>query len=89
MFLFLVTDQKLDAEVLELPYLGDDISMFILLPRRNTPTAIEDMLTKIDKKTFLRVINDTLAEDIYDLSIDIPKFTMEESLELVPVSINL
>lgn len=77
--------EDLDVEVLELRYEGDDIAMFFLLPEDPSPSAITDLINKIDAGAVHRITN-TSGTDLDDVTIVIPKFKVDESLQMKNVS---
>ncbi|XP_046668943.1 serine protease inhibitor 88Ea-like [Homalodisca vitripennis] len=77
-------EEKLEADVLELPYEGDNISLFILMPLDPSPTAIQVLLNKTDANILRDIINRTYTIS-NQVSVAIPKFSSDQSLELTPV----
>lgn len=79
-------NEKLDAEVLELPYKNGDISMFLMLPQKVTATSLQDMLKRMDGPTLKSMVSSLQAdENLDEVTVVIPKFTLEETLELTPI----
>lgn len=78
------TNEILGAHVLELPYLGDgtEISYFAFLPPFAMPNGLENLLSKLNLKTFEAAINDVSAREV---DVKMPKFAFEKSLKLVPL----
>ena len=77
------TSEELRAHVLQLPYQGEDISMVIILPpfekdslyttvNRMTPEAIQRVMAEIKSGFY----------EAADLTVMLPKFKIEQSLEL-------
>lgn len=77
------TNEVLGAHVLELPYLGEgtEISFFAFLPPF-MPNALENLLSKLNLKTFELAINDVSAREV---DVKMPKFAFEKTLKLVPL----
>lgn len=77
------------AHILELPYQGNDISMFILLPPFTKEDGVETVLKRLTIEKFKNIVEGgALSERTVEVSL--PKFSLEHTLELVPVSfINL
>jgi len=77
-------DKKLGAEVLELPYVGDDISMLILLPVKPSPTAVQDLLRKLTGKDLQKLVESLNSKESAGpkRTVTIPKFTVESELDL-------
>lgn len=65
-----------NAQILELPYKGDDISMYIILPSKNNIKEFENDLT-LD---YYNELKDNLNSD--EIKILLPKFTFEARAEL-------
>ncbi|XP_005526514.2 PREDICTED: leukocyte elastase inhibitor isoform X1 [Pseudopodoces humilis] len=69
--------------VLELPYDGKELSMFILLPRDTEEDSTG--LQKMEKRLTLEMLQDwTCPENLYytDVHVRLPKFKLEESYDL-------
>ncbi|MDY0386482.1 MAG: serpin family protein, partial [Methanolobus sp.] len=65
-----------NAEILELPYKGDDISMYVILPHKNNIDEFESDLT-LD---YYNELKDTLNSN--EVKILLPKFTFETKAKL-------
>lgn len=87
--LFSEINENLEAEILELPYEGDDISMFIMLPLTNSASAVMDLVNKTDAETLRNIINIAANNTPVDMSVTIPKFSIDQTLKLTSVSIQL
>jgi serpin B len=71
--------------VLELEYEGDDVSMFILLPPFQSPSGVANVLQRLNLTLFQEIIEeDSMIPRLVEVSI--PKFSIEQELQLVPVS---
>ncbi|MBN2162292.1 MAG: hypothetical protein JXR25_16155 [Pontiellaceae bacterium] len=62
-------------QVLELPYLGNDFSMLVLLPTK--PETLDSMAGRLTANTFA-----TLRLTEQEVAVRLPKFTIEASLDL-------
>ncbi|KAF5277687.1 hypothetical protein FQR65_LT03667 [Abscondita terminalis] len=71
------------AHILEMPYEGDDISMYILLPPFAKEDGIETVLKRLTVDTFRSVVNDSMLPRQVKLSL--PKFSLEHTIELTPI----
>ncbi|RZF32069.1 hypothetical protein LSTR_LSTR005973 [Laodelphax striatellus] len=76
--------EQLGAHILEMPYKGDDVSMFVLLPPFASPNGITNILKRLTLKTLHEIIDeDSMIPRAVEVSI--PKFSVEKSIELVQV----
>lgn len=79
--------ESLGAHILEMPYKGDNISMYILLPPfANTEYSIEATLKNLTLENFRKVVdsNELIARTV---QVALPKFSLETTVEMTPVSI--
>ncbi|BES97286.1 Serine protease inhibitor [Nesidiocoris tenuis] len=78
-----MTSEKLGAHVLEMPYKGDDVSLFIILTP--FPTArVSHMLKRLTVENFQEIVSlDAMIPRPVEVAI--PKFTIEQEVELTPV----
>ncbi|XP_035032913.2 leukocyte elastase inhibitor-like [Hippoglossus stenolepis] len=71
-------------QILELPYVEEELSMFILLPEQ--PTDGSDPLLKLEKELTLERLNEWTDRENMDVQSEIlvhlPKFKLEEDYEL-------
>ncbi|KAL3281765.1 hypothetical protein HHI36_004968 [Cryptolaemus montrouzieri] len=77
--------ETLGAHILEMPYKGDNISMYILLPPfSKTNDALENTLSKLTLEEFRKIVkgNNAFKQSI---QVSLPKFSLEHTIELVPV----
>ncbi|NXJ76357.1 ILEUB inhibitor, partial [Trogon melanurus] len=82
----LVQRQEEQMTVLELPYTGEEISMFILLPEdiRDESTGLEQLESSI---TYEKLAEWTNMENVHrqEVTVYLPRFRMEDICELKPV----
>uniref|UniRef100_A0A1B6MQX2 Serpin domain-containing protein n=1 Tax=Graphocephala atropunctata TaxID=36148 RepID=A0A1B6MQX2_9HEMI len=81
----MIRNAELGIEVLELPYSGNDISMFILLPTKTSPSAVPQLLKLLSYETLQKTLVATSSRTPYKISVTIPKFTVEQTTELTPI----
>jgi serpin B len=65
-----------DVQMLQLPYKGNEVSMYILLPRTNNIASLESMLDM----TLISELKGNLTSE--EVDIYLPKFTFEQKYEL-------
>ncbi|CAI9169041.1 unnamed protein product [Rangifer tarandus platyrhynchus] len=71
--------QEVQAQVLELPYAGEELSMLVLLPNDHVPlSSIEQQLT-LEK---LREWTRPESLDLLEVRVQLPRFKLEESYDL-------
>ncbi|KAG8282487.1 serine protease inhibitor 88Ea-like [Homalodisca vitripennis] len=83
-----LVSETLGAHVLQLPYKGNAVSMFVFLPPYAAPRGISNILKRLTPEN----LREILTEEIMiprEVEVGIPKFSVEQSLELVPVLANL
>uniref|UniRef100_A0A1B6FTW1 Serpin domain-containing protein n=1 Tax=Cuerna arida TaxID=1464854 RepID=A0A1B6FTW1_9HEMI len=71
--------------VLELPYEGDDITMFIVMPSQPSSKAIPQLLEILSREEVEHIITRMSKQEPNEVTISVPKFTSEHSYELAPV----
>ena len=71
-------NEELDAQILELPYVGDDMAMFVLLPREKTGLAKLKSVITLDNLN--KAIEGMLWRFIY---VFLPKFKVESKYSLM------
>lgn len=87
LWFYIVSSDDLGAHVLELPYKGGDISLFIILPPFNKQRGIS-MLTKRLNTNILQDIVSSSEWRSRSVEVSLPKFSVEQSMDnLVPVSV--
>jgi serpin B len=77
-----IISEHLGAHVLELPYKGNDVSMFIILPPYAKPNGIEAVINQLSVESLQEIVEDDLPRAV---EVSIPKFTIEQSIELTPI----
>jgi serpin B len=69
--------KDLGCQVIELPYVGDELGMVILLP------DTIDGLVELEKKITPRILKDVMDKMVYnEITVHIPKFRLESSYKL-------
>ena len=84
MFICAVVSERLGAHILELPYKGNEISMFIILPPFAKSNGVESVIKQLSVESFHELLEDDLPRNV---EVAIPKFTIEQTITLTPVSI--
>lgn len=70
--------------MLAIPYKGEDISMYIILPSFYKPDGIRNLLEKLTTDTISELVQPVIVRPV---ELAIPKFTVEHTLDdLVSVS---
>lgn len=69
--------EELQASLLEMPFLGDDVSFFALLPEGDG--GLEDTVSRLSIDTLRDVMSRTFPVTI---EVGLPKFRMEQTLSL-------
>ena len=77
------TSEELRAHVLELPYVGDEVSMVIVLPPFEEDSLFETV-SRLTPKTLKGVMAEVKSGfyEVDDLTVRIPKFRIEQTFEL-------
>ncbi|XP_045471064.1 serine protease inhibitor 88Ea-like isoform X1 [Harmonia axyridis] len=77
--------ETLGAHILEMPYKGEDISMYILLPPfSKTNRALENTLSKLTLQEFNNIVEGKNSFS-HTVQVSLPKFSLEQTIELVPI----
>ncbi|XP_044268738.1 serine protease inhibitor 88Ea-like isoform X2 [Tribolium madens] len=76
--------ESLEAHILEMPYKGSDISMYILLPPFTKEDAIDKTLKKLTLEKFKSIVNSSSLTS-KTVQVSFPKFSLEHTVELVPI----
>ena len=77
--------ESLEAHILEMPYKGDQISMYVFLPPFTKEGAIDNTLKKLTVDKFQNIVNSNRLT-AKTVQVSFPKFALEHTIELVPVS---
>ncbi len=72
-----------DAQIIELPYKGEKISIIIVLPKENNISLAETMITPSNISTWVRDFNDILVD------VSLPKFTFKTEYDLKKILIDM
>lgn len=78
-FHYMVSDE-LGAQILELPYKGSDISMYILLPPYSMKEGVSNIIANLTPERLAAVVEESYMGR--EVIVEIPKFSMERSLPL-------
>lgn len=81
-FHYMVSDD-LGAQILELPYKGNDISMYILLPPYSMKEGVTNIIANLTPERLAAVVEESYMGR--EVVVEIPKFTIERSLPLKPI----
>ncbi|XP_023934423.2 serine protease inhibitor 88Ea [Bicyclus anynana] len=81
-FHYMVSDE-LGAQILELPYKGNDISMYILLPPYSMKEGVSNIIKNLTPERLAAVVEEGYMGR--EVVVEIPKFTIERSLPLRPI----
>nr|ATD87113.1 serpin 6 [Antheraea pernyi] len=82
-----MVSEELGAQVLELPYKGNDISMFILLPPYSMKGGVKNIIANLTPERLAAVVEENYMTR--EVVVEIPKFTIERSLHLREVLENI
>ncbi|KAK9503695.1 hypothetical protein O3M35_010202 [Rhynocoris fuscipes] len=78
-----MASEKLGAHVLELPYKGEDVSMYIFLPPIS-PNGVTNILKQLTFENFQEIVSQDLMVQ-RPVEVGVPKFTIEQQLEMTPI----
>lgn len=78
-FHYMVSDE-LGAQILELPYKGNDISMYILLPPYSMKEGVTNIIKNLTPKRLASVMEESYMGR--EVIVEIPKFSMEKTIQL-------
>lgn len=74
-------NERLGAHILEMPYNGNDVSMFVILP----PT-VDGGLENVLKNLNVDLLQQTLEEgNSREVHVKFPKISLEKEVQLVPI----
>jgi len=69
--------EELQAHVLEMPFLGNDVSFYVILPEG--PGGLDETLRLMDADTLRLAMSDTFP---FMMEVGLPKFRLEQTLSL-------
>lgn len=75
--------EELQAGLLEMPFLGDDVSFYILLPEG--PGGLDDTISRLSLDLLQDVMSRTFPANI---EIGVPKFRLEQTFNLKRVRLS-
>ncbi|CAH2068578.1 unnamed protein product, partial [Iphiclides podalirius] len=78
-FHYMVNDD-LGAQILELPYKGNDISMYILLPPYSMKEGVTNIIANLTPERLAAVVEEGYMGR--EVVVEIPKFTIERKLKI-------
>ncbi|VVC94147.1 unnamed protein product [Leptidea sinapis] len=76
-------NEDLGAQILELPYKGNDISMYILLPPYSMKEGVSNIIRNLTPERLAAVVEEGYMGR--DVVVEIPKFTIERTLSMRPI----
>ncbi|GJQ67308.1 hypothetical protein Trydic_g8208 [Trypoxylus dichotomus] len=77
--------EALGAYALELPYKGETISMYILLPPFAKQDGIANTLEKLTPEIFQNVMKNLTESFGKTVNLQLPKFSLENTIEMTPI----
>jgi len=82
-----VDSKEFRAQVLEMPYRGDAVSMVVLLPRSERAKEVDRLVRRLRPRRLVSVLK---AMPSVSLRVKFPKFSVESTLgnELISVCLN-
>lgn len=84
-FYVLGFDKDLNVDILEMPYNGNVYNVIILLPRNESRTVIAQLLTSLSRQKLNDIIVKKSNVKKTNVKIEIPKFKVEKTYDLVKV----
>jgi len=72
-----------DAQIIELPYKGEKVSMIIILPKENNIPSVETMITTSNISSWIQDFNDV------SIGVSLPRFTFKTEYSLKDVLIDM
>lgn len=78
-------NEALDASFIQMPYTGEDGAtvMYVLLPKQNSPTAVDDMLDQLTPEVLDDVLTGGWKQEV---EVEFPKLKLESEFTLGEVS---
>ena len=83
----LSVDSTLDCQVLRLPYVGDHLAMFVLLPRQLD--GLESLEKSLTADRLHEALRGASSARLVDVDVSLPKFRLEQSCPLKAVLVAL
>ncbi|KAI0226641.1 Leukocyte elastase inhibitor, partial [Lamellibrachia satsuma] len=83
----LSVDSTLDCQVLRLPYVGDHLAMFVLLPRQLD--GLESLEKSLTADRLHEALRGASSARLVDVDVSLPKFRLEHSCPLKDVLVAL
>ncbi|XP_017768664.1 PREDICTED: serpin B4-like isoform X2 [Nicrophorus vespilloides] len=77
--------EDLMAHILELPYQGGDISMYILLPPFAKEDGIPTILKRLTLERFKSIVDENSSLSARTVQVSVPKFSLEHTIQMVPI----
>ncbi|XP_041974127.1 serine protease inhibitor 88Ea-like [Aricia agestis] len=81
-FHYMISDE-LGAQILELPYKGEDISMYIFLPPYTMKDGVSNIIANLTPERLAAVVEESYTTR--EVIVEIPKFTVEKGLPMRPI----
>ncbi|NXL95603.1 SPB6 protein, partial [Alectura lathami] len=80
----------LETKILELPYVGNELSMLILLPDaiRDGSTGLEKLERELTYEKLMDWINPEMMDNT-EVKVSLPRFKLEENYDLKPILTNM
>lgn len=78
-------DKDLNVDILEMPYEGNVYKVVILLPRIESRTVIAQLMTSLSRQKLNDIIIKRSNVKMTNVKIEIPKFKVEKTYDLVKV----
>ena len=75
--------EELQAQILEMPFLGDDVSFFAILPQ-GTNSSLEETVNRLSLDNLREAMTRTFPGN--SIEVGLPKFKLEQTLSLRNVS---
>ncbi|XP_063224204.1 serine protease inhibitor 88Ea-like [Bacillus rossius redtenbacheri] len=79
-----LVSERLGAYILELPYKGKDVSMFVFLPPFMKSDAVDSLIQRLDADALAEVVSEDGLQ-AQEMEVALPRFSAEQELELSPI----
>lgn len=83
----LSVDSTLDCQILQLPYVGDHLAMFVLLPRQLD--GLESLEKNLTADRLQEAVHGVSSARLVEVDVSLPKFRLEQSCPLTDVLVAL